>query len=260
MTVSEKHMPGWRALPRRTDSSKETHPMLGPMLEISATPLLDGLDDADLRRVLDVLTMQRFSRNQYVFHTGDPADCIYIVHQGMVRVSYGNARGDEKVVGIFQPGDLFGGLFLGKYRTRIGMAQALDDVVVARLMETDLLCLMQDCPRLSLNLVRYYADTQREILAHMHALMHQDARSRLLGTLLHFARRYCCTQADWFTLPACITQEDLAQLTCLNRSTVNVLINTLRQQDVLGGSGRTLTVNRSAVVALLEAAGIEILE
>jgi len=49
-------------------------------------------------------------------------------------------------------------------------------------------------------------------------------------------------------------------MTGLNRSTVSVLINDLRRQGILGGTGRLLSVNRAAVEELLEQSGSEILE
>ncbi|MBN8590682.1 MAG: Crp/Fnr family transcriptional regulator [Anaerolineae bacterium] len=87
-----------------------------------------------------------------------------------------------------------------------------------------------------------------------------DARHRLLGTLLILARRYCCDGGEWFALPESLTQEDLAKMTGLNRSTVSVLINELRRENVLGGVGRKLMVNKVVVESIMKAKGSEILE
>lgn len=223
--------------------------------------LFDGLDSGAVEAIQQKITLAQYQRDQFLFYTGDKADCIFLLYEGMVKVAYGNLRGDEKTVMLFQSGDIFGDLFVGKYRHRIGMAIAMQEVTVGKLQEQDLLDLCQQYPQLAINYFRHMADAQRETLARMHALMHVDARTRLLGTLLSISRRYCCTADDgWFTVPESISQEDIAHFTCLNRSTVNVLINELRRQKILGGSGRKLTVNRHAVRDLLEDAGMEILE
>lgn len=223
--------------------------------------LFEGLKSEEISEVMRYITITRYRRDHFLFHTGDKPDCIFLLQEGMVKVSYGNLRGEEKTVSLYQAGDIFGDLFLGKYRHRIGIAMALDDVTVGKIAERDLIRLTERFPRVGMNFIRHLADAQRETLARMHALMHLNARSRLLGTLLSLSRRYCCTEEDgWFTVPDCISQEDLAHLTCLNRSTVNVQINKLRKQGILGGTGRTLTVNRPAVIQMLEDAGLEILE
>lgn len=229
-------------------------------LMIEADGLWDGLSAAQLAEAQNLLSLNNYARGEYLFHAGDSAAHIYQLLDGIVKVSYFNPGGDEKIINIFQTGDIFGHLFLGQYRHRIGTAQALTDVRVARVSESNLKALLERFPSIALNLISYMADEQRHTLARLHALMHVEARYRLLGTLLHLARRYCCTQGDWSQLPAAITQEDIAKLACLNRSTVNIHINTLRAEGVLGGKGRSVTVNRPAVEAVLRAVGLEILE
>jgi hypothetical protein len=61
-------------------------------------------------------------------------------------------------------------------------------------------------------------------------------------------------------VPPALTQEDVANIAGLNRSTACLLINEYRRQGVLGGAGRCLLVNWVAVDALLRQAGLEILE
>ena len=222
--------------------------------------LFDGLTGEEIEEVLELAPPRSYRKGEYIFLTGDDADALYILELGTVKVSYVTLNGDEKVLNIFQPGDIFGELFLGKYRRRIGEAQALEDVIVCKMSEDTFLSLIQRVPQIALNFIRHLADSQRETLARTHALMRAEAKYRLSGVLLSMARRYCCTDPDWFELPASLTQEDIANMSGLNRSTVSSLINDLRREGVLGGTGRSLKVNRTAIETLLEEAGLEILE
>jgi len=222
--------------------------------------LFEGLTSEQIEEVLELAPPRSYRKGEYIFFTGDAADALYILELGTVKVSYVTLNGDEKVLNIFQPGDIFGELFLGKYRRRVGEAQALDDVIVCKMSEDTFLSLIQHVPQIALNFIRHLADSQRETLARTHALMRAEAKYRLSGVLLSMARRYCCTDPDWFELPASLTQEDIANMSGLNRSTVSSLINKLRREGVLGGTGRSLKVNRAAIETLLEEAGLEILE
>lgn len=223
-------------------------------------PLFNGLSDSERLEAARYIVLTRYEQHQYLFHTGDPADCIYILRAGMVKVTYGNPRGDETIVSIFQQWDVFGELFLGQYRFRVGSAVALNEAIVGKITESNFWTMLERLPKVSQNFIKHLADAQRRSLARTHALMHLDARSRLLGTLLNLARHFCCLDEDWLTLPDGITQADIASMACLNRSTVSLLINDLRRQGILGGQGRSLTINHRAVVECLEAAGLEILE
>ena len=222
--------------------------------------LFHGLTKNQIDEVMRVMPVASYRKDEYIFLAGDDADVLYIVNSGAVKVSYVDLRGEERILSVFQPGDIFGNLFLGKYRQRIGDAQALDDVTLCRLTEIDFEGVIQRFPPVAINFIRRQADEHRETVARLHALLSMDARQRLLGTLLSLARRYCCTETDWFTLPESLTQEDIGNMTGLNRSTVSSLINELRREGLLGGSRRALSVNRKAVELALIKSGSEILE
>ena len=221
--------------------------------------LFHGLEDHEIQEILDIMPVASYRMGEFLFYTGDAADCLFILQVGAVKVSYITVNGDEKILNVFQAGDIFGDLFLGAFRHRIGMAEALEDVVVCKLEESDFLDLIQRYPKVGLNFIRHQADERRQTMSRMHALMRMDAKHRLLGTLLNLSRRFCCSDGEWFTLTDSLTQEDLANMTGLNRSTVSSLINALRRDGVLGGSGRSLSVNRVRVERLLENAGVEAL-
>ncbi len=222
--------------------------------------LFRDLSPTEINNAVNMMPLISYRTGEILFHTGDRADSLYMLAAGLVKVSYISLNGDEKILSIFQPGDIFGELFLGKYEHRIGEAQALEDVVVCRLTKEHFLMLVQRFPQISLNFIGHLADGYRETLARMHALMRMEAKYRLLGTLLNLARRYCCQDnGGWFTLHQSITQEDIANMAALNRTTVSLFINELRRQGALGGSGRTLTVHRPSLEKMLEEAGLEIL-
>lgn len=226
----------------------------------STHSLFAGLKPDETAHILGLMPLTGIRRGEHLFHTGDVAESAFILRSGTVKVSYFNPGGDEKIINIYQAGDLFGHLFLGQYHHRIGTAVALEDSTAGRLTQAVLNQLVTQHPGFALNLVAYLADEQRQTLARLHALMHLSARDRLLGTLLHLARRFCCTHGTWSQLPGCITQDDIANLACLNRSTVNIHINALRETGVLGGKGRTIVVNSRLVESLLRETGLEILQ
>jgi len=117
-----------------------------------------------------------------------------------------------------------------------------------------------DYRKFALSFIRHQADQHRETVARLHALMSMNAKHRLLGTLLSLTRRYFYDKTGWFTLPDSLTQEIIANMTGLNRSTVSLLINEQRREGVLGGTGCVLSINRSLVKQVLVEQGSEILE
>lgn len=222
--------------------------------------LFRDLSHDEINEALQIMPVVNYRAGEILFRTGEIANSLYLLQAGLVKVSYISLNGDEKILSIFHSGDIFGELFLGHYKHRIGEAQALDDIEVCRLTKDRFLMLVQRFPQIGLNFIGHLADGYRETLARMHALMRMEAKYRLLGTLLNLARHNCCIdEAGWFTLHTAISQEDIANMAALNRTTASLLINEFRRQGVLGGSGRSLSINRNSVEQLLQEAGLEIL-
>lgn len=234
-----------------------TQPIL--VQELSANLFAD-LSRTEAEHVVRRLRTRAFRQGQFIFSTGQRAHTLFLLCHGLVKVSYGTPNGDTVILEICEAGDIFGELFLGDYRFRIGHAEAMTDCTVCQLSEDDLYQLINEYPSIGVNFIRHQADSQRRTLARMHALQRSDARARLLGTLLSLARTMCCAEGTRFQLHPAITQQDLADLTGLNRSTVSSLINRLRAAGILGGSGRSLTIDLAAVEAALRSEGFELLE
>ena len=163
--------------------------------------LFNGLTGDEIEEVLKLAPPKSYRKGEFIFFTGDAADALFLLQLGTVKVSYVTLNGDEKILNIFRPGDIFGELFLGKYRHRVGEAQALDDVIVCKMCEETFLSLVQRLPQVALNFIRHLADGQREMMARAHSLMRADAKYRLSGILLSMARRYCCTESGSY--PRC---------------------------------------------------------
>jgi CRP-like cAMP-binding protein len=222
--------------------------------------LFESLSTNDLAEILPRLRSREYRSEQIIFHSKQPANCLFLLREGLVRVGYIAPDGDYKILDICEEGDIFGDMFLGDYRFRIGQAQAMNSVSAYLLHEQELYSLIKHYPQIAINFIRHLSDSKRRLFARFHALQHTEARPRLLGTLLSLARSMCCKSGNYFVLNQAISQQDIADMTGLNRSTVSSLINRLRQDEILGGTGRYLTVDVPRMEQLLQDEGFELLE
>ena len=230
------------------------------MAETPNHPLFAGLPPDVTQRLLLQLRLKRYRAGAYIFNTGQPATCLFLLVEGLVRVGYIAPDGDYRILDICEAGDIFGEMFMGDYRFRIGQAQAMRDVCVYMVSEEELHALIQQYPPVAVAYIQHLSDSKRRAFAHLHALQRSEARARLLGTLLSLARKMCCSNGEEFVLHPAITQQDLADMTGLNRSTVSSIINRLRDDGILGGSGRSLTMDVPRMEALLQDEGFELVE
>ncbi len=229
------------------------------MQQVQMIELFKDLSPKQVDHALSFTRKVTVKRGEYIFLTGESADYLYILESGLVKIAYITADGNERVIDFRDDGSIFGELFLGKYRHRVGIAQALADCVIYKLCENCLFQISQCYPAVNRNFINHLVDSQRETFARMHALSWSDAKLRLLGLLVVLARQSCCSTTGEYRLHPYITQEDIANMAGLNRSTVSSLINECRREGLLSGSRRKVIVHVPEIKALLDAHGSEVL-
>ncbi len=218
--------------------------------------LFKGLATRELRELAPLLQTHDYHRGQFIFHMGEKADRLFFLDRGTVKISRISPEGEERILDVFNRGDTFGELFFGKDKRRVASAQAMTSVTARTMTEEAFMGLMRTRPDLCLNFVRHLVDHGRRTLARMEALMHVASGPRLLAMLLDLGERCAPLADDRYTLPGKLTQENLARMAGLNRSTASKIINEYRRNGILGGQRGMLVIHRSRARAALKKAGL----
>ncbi len=218
--------------------------------------LFKGLTARELNELEPLLDRRDYHLGDVIFHMGESADRLYFLGRGTVSISVTSPEGEERILEIFKPGDTFGDLFLGQDRRRVGTARALTHVEVRTMTEEAFRNFARARPDLCLHFIRQLVDRQRRSLARIEALMHVASGPRLLATLLDLGERCAQLVDDRYTLPGKLTQESLALMTGLHRSTVSNLVNDYRRKKILGGQRGRLVLYVGRTRVALKKAGL----
>jgi CRP-like cAMP-binding protein len=117
-------------------------------------PLFARLPESELRKIARAMKERRFGRNQVLFRQGDPADSLYLVVSGRMRISAADHLGREKVLAFAGSGEVVGemGLLSGEPRSATAVASTEARLLQLRKSEFDSLIannldLMRDLAR-----------------------------------------------------------------------------------------------------------------
>lgn len=78
------------------------------MLLLKAVPLFAELPDADVEWFLKHARVVEYSKHNFLFQHGDPANDIYIIAEGWIKIFHDNAEGEQIVQAVLTRGDTFG--------------------------------------------------------------------------------------------------------------------------------------------------------
>lgn len=212
-------------------------------------PLLEGLPEEDVRRVLSMARRRTFDRGEVVFHERDPADTLHLIKKGRFAVRVNTRLGDSAILAVLGPGESFGELALLSEEEAIRSAtvMALEAAETESVHRIDFERLRREHPQVTDVLIRILSEQVRRLSRHLVEALYVPVDTRVRRRLLDLVAIYGDGQGE-AVVP--LTQEHLAELAGTSRATVNrVLREEAERGTVRLGRGRTTVLDPDALAA-----------
>src|SRR5262245_2127009 len=95
------------------------------------------------------VTVSHYGKGQVVFAQGEPADSVFYIQEGRIKIAVTSPQGKEAVVAFLEAGDFIGeGCLTGRAR-RVSTARALEDSVISRVDKPTMVRMLRQEPNLS---------------------------------------------------------------------------------------------------------------
>jgi len=186
--------------------------------------------------------------NEYIHQADSPADHVYYIERGEVRLHQPGPDGSSRLVQILGPGDWIGVAALAGSATCDKNAQAVTQATVVEVPVGQFLHTLERQPGAAVMFIR-------QVAAQLHTASHNAARfvfddceRRILKTLVDFSRTAAASPiegGDEVTLR--ITHHQLAQAIGVARETVSLALTKLRRQNLVRTGRNRLVFNPLAL-------------
>lgn len=206
-----------------------------------ATTLRRGLEKPVLERLSTLASTQRFARHNTLFCEGEPAETLFELMRGVVKVSKLLGDGRRQIVGFLYPGHLLG-LMVG--RSYAYTAEALTDGELCRYPRASLDRLVEETPSLMRRLLALTADELRAAQDQMLLLGRKSAPERIASFLLMMGEHSGGGDglADGVELP--MGRLDIGDYLGLSMETVSRVLSQLRGAGLIALVGNQRVVFR----------------
>jgi CRP/FNR family transcriptional regulator, cyclic AMP receptor protein len=207
----------------------------GPM-KSSPSPKKEAfVPQAFLAKVADGQTVTSYVERQAVFAQGDPADCIFYIHDGKVKVTVISNQGKEAVVAILGSGQFFGEGCLAGQTHRMGSVIALTECTIARLEKRVVVQVLHDEPAFSALFITYLLARNVRMEADLVDQLFNSSEKRLARLLLLLAN--FGKEGKPELVIAKVNQETLAEMIGTTRSRVSFFMNKFRRLGFIDYNG-----------------------
>lgn len=195
--------------------------------------------------------VERFERGKTVFFPGDPAERVYFLMKGAVKLSRVYEAGEEITVALLRENSVFGVLSLitGQKSDRFYHAVAFTPVELLSAPIEHFQRSLKDNPELSRLMLQGLSSRILQTELMIETLAHRDMASRLVSFLLILCRDFGVPSLNGITIDLKLSHQAIAEAIGSTRVTVTRLLGELRQDEMITITKKKITVHNPVALS-----------
>lgn len=223
---------------------------------VRALPLFANMSDSDLDRLLARANMRRVAPGETVFEQGQKATQFFLLLHGRLKVTQVTPEGQQIIVRVVHPGDIF------------GFAQALqrDDYPGTPIAaaESVVICwpnevwahFVEQNPHLAINAMRSIGQRLQEAHTRIREMATEEVERRVAHAVLRLMDQAGKREAEGVRIDFPLTRQDVAEMTGTTLHTVSRIFSAWESRGIVkGGRQKLLVRDRPRLEALAEGEG-----
>ena len=203
-------------------------------MKSKARPPFDS--KALLAAVPDGRTTRAYPKSDVVFSQGDPADAVFFVQEGKVKLTVLSRQGKQAVIALVGPGDFFGEGCLAGQPRRMATASALTECSLMRLAKQTMVQALHREPVFAKSFTTYLLSRNIRMAEDLVDQLFNSSEKRLARILLLLAN-FGKEGRPEPVVPK-ISQETLAEMVGTTRSRISFFMNKFRKMGFVEYNGR----------------------
>jgi CRP-like cAMP-binding protein len=193
-------------------------------------------------------TIATYRSNKVVFSQGDPADAVFYIQSGSVKITVVSEQGKEAIVAMLGADDFFGEGALAGQPLRLATVVAHTKSVVVRLEKAAIVRVLHEEPAFSEMFISHLLGRTLRVEADLVDQLFNSSEKRLARALLLLANFGKDGKPE--PIIAKISQETLAEMIGTTRSRVSHFMNKFRKLGLISYNGH-IEVHTSLLSAVL---------
>jgi CRP-like cAMP-binding protein len=199
-------------------------------------------------------TVSRYRKDSAVFAQGEPADAVFYIQKGKIKLTVVSAQGKEAVVAVLGAGEFCGEGCLAGQPRRMATATAMIECEVMRLPKSSIVQVLHDEPAFSELFVAHLLARSIRIEEDLVDQLFNSSEKRLARALLLLANFGKEGRPE--PIIAKVSQETLAEMIGTTRSRVSFFMNKFRRLGFISYNGHLEIHSSLLSVVLADQPGI----
>ena len=193
---------------------------------LQSVPYFSGLSPAELESVRQLVFKKTAGRGEIIIFEDEPAETLYFVVSGAVKVFKTSADGKEQILNIARPGESFNDVPIFDDGPNPASAQAMGPVTLYGVSKDSLKAALKEHRQVALNIIRVLAERVRQLVTLVEDLSFKHVISRVAKILLEHA-------SDGTGPGSRLTQQEMAAMAGTAREVVARSLKSLAEDGAI---------------------------
>lgn len=199
---------------------------------LKSIPYFHGLGSEELEVVKERVYEQVMDRNDMVILEDDPAQAVYFVVSGAVKVFKTSIEGKEQVLCVVRAGESFNDIAVFDGGPNPASAIAMTPTRLYAIAKTDVEKLVGVYPGIAANVIGVLAKKVRHFVSLVEDLSFRHVTGRLAKLLLEYGKDHQSTDAQRDAKPR-LTQQEMAAMVGTAREVVGRSLKALEEEGAI---------------------------
>ncbi|MCP8884469.1 Crp/Fnr family transcriptional regulator [Devosia sp. XJ19-1] len=209
--------------------------------------------EAELDRLLTRATMRRIEIGEAVFEQGQKATRFFLLLHGRLKVAQVTPAGQQIIVRVVHPGDLFGFAQALQREDYPGTPIAAAESVVMSWPNEVWGSIVEQNPHLAVNAMRTIGQRLQEAHTRIREMSTEEVERRVAHAVLRLVEQAGRHDRDGVHVDFPLSRQDVAELTGTTLHTVSRLFSAWESQGIVkGGRQKLLVRDKSRLQALAD--------
>ncbi|ANK75661.1 MULTISPECIES: Crp/Fnr family transcriptional regulator [Ensifer] len=209
---------------------------------VKSLPLFQKMSDPELDTLLTRATVRRVPQNEAVFEQGATADFFFLLLNGRLKVTQVTKDGQQIIVRVVNPGDLFGFARALQRSDYPGTATAATESLVLAWPTELWNIFVEKNPHLAVNALHTIGQRLDEAHTRIREMSTEEVERRVAHTVLRLAEQAGKPESGGIRIDFPISRQDIAEMTGTTLHTVSRILSAWEGQGLVVGGRQKLTL------------------
>ncbi|MDP2920730.1 MAG: Crp/Fnr family transcriptional regulator [Dehalococcoidia bacterium] len=191
-----------------------------------ALPYFSGLGATELENIKPMLFDKSIPRGDMIFMEGEPAETLYFLINGIVKLFKTSAQGKEQIISLARPHEVLNDVSIFGNGPNAVSAQAMTPIVIYGIKKDRLEAVLTQYPQVGVRIIRALSERMQQLLTLIEDLSFKHVIGRVAKILLENA-------ADGDVPGHRLTQQEMAAMAGTAREVVARSLKTLEERGLI---------------------------